>query len=199
MSLFFSFLVGTVSFAKTSAQFSESEDGSDTLTAGSSDTGLQYIIGPGDVLQVSVWKETDFTVSVNVRFDGKVTLPLVGDVQAEGRTPEQLGGDLEQRLSEYIELPQVTVSVTEPNSARYFVIGKVGKQGAYPFTGPVTVVQALALAEGFQEFAKRDKVFVIRVENGKQIGLQVEYDRLEGGKDLESNILLQPGDTIVVP
>jgi len=167
----------------------------------SAETGisLEYTIGPGDVLKISVWKEVDFSADVTVRLDGKITLPLAGDIVAAGRTPEQLGTDLEQKLTDFIELPQVTVSIVGPNSARYFVIGKVQTQGAFPYTGPLRVVQALALAGGFQDFAKKGDIFVLREVDGKQISLPVQYGRLEDGKDLGVNIRLLPGDTIIVP
>jgi polysaccharide export outer membrane protein len=160
---------------------------------------FEYKIGHGDILQISVWRENDFSSKVTVRFDGKITLPLAGDIEAAGRTPEQLGTELEETLAEFIESPQVTVSVDVPNSARYFVIGKVQTQGAFPFMGPLRVMQALALAGGFRDFAKKGDIFVLREVEGRQKRLPVQYERLEEGKYLETNIMLRPGDTIVVP
>jgi polysaccharide export outer membrane protein len=147
-----------------------------------------------------VWKEPELSLkATTVRFDGKLTLPMVGDVSAAGRTPQELARELEVTLKRFIEVPQVTVAVTEARSARYFVLGKVGQQGAFPYLGPIRLVQALALAGGFQEFAKRDRVLVIRETNGKQSVLRVDYGRLESDGNVEANVLLLPGDTVVVP
>lgn len=163
------------------------------------DESLIYTIGPGDVIQVLVWKEPDFSGNFGVRFDGRITLPLVGDVQAAGRTPPELSAELEKQLRRFLEVPQVTAAVAEPNSARYFVIGKVNGQGAFAYIGPIRVVQALALAGGLQEFAKRDRIFVIREVNGAQTHLPVNYEKLVNDKNLRTNIRLLSGDTIVVP
>jgi len=177
---------------------SQQRDRASQKSAPSQETRI-YRIGAGDVLQILVWKEADFSGNFTVRWDGRITLPLVGDVDASGRTPPQLAGDLEEALKRFLEISQVTVTVAEPNSARYFVIGKVGKQGAFPYIGPIRVVQALALAGGFQEFAKLDKIFIIREVSGKQIYYPVDYDQLEGKRRLQVNRPLIPGDTIVVP
>jgi polysaccharide export outer membrane protein len=160
---------------------------------------LEYLISPGDSLNISVWKEPDFSGVFRVRFDGRITLPLAGDIDASGRTPMELSKFLEKELTRFIEFPQVTVGIEE-TSAKFFVIGRVSTQGAFPYTGPLRVVQALALAGGFQDFAKRGNIFVIREVNGKQIQFPVHYDRIEDGRDLETyNFQLLPGDTIVVP
>ncbi len=158
-----------------------------------------YVIGGGDVLQIMTWKEADFTGTFRVRYDGKITLPLVGDVLAAGRTPEQLSAHLEEQIGRFVELAQVTVAIAEPNSAQFFVIGKVAKQGAFPYNGAIRVVQALALAGGFQEFAKLDQIFVIREMAGHLRYFPFNYDDLVGKRKLGGNMTLLPGDTIVVP
>lgn len=159
-----------------------------------------YLIGPGDVVQVFVWKEADLTRDVTVRYDGKMTLPLLGDVLAAGRTPLQLALDIETRLGRFVASPQVTVGVGQPNSRRIFVVGLVTHPGAYPLIGPTTFLQALALAGGFQQFAKSDKVIVVRQAGGTQTLVKVDYKKIESGTDVDGqNIFLEPGDTVVVP
>jgi len=159
-----------------------------------------YLIGPGDVVQVFVWKEADLTRDVTVRYDGKISLPLLGDVPAAGRTPLQLASDLEARLGRFVASPQVTVGVAQPNSHRIFVVGLVARAGAFPLLGPTTFLQALALAGGFQQFAKSDRVIVVRQSAGAQVLVRVDYKKIESGTDVDGqNIFLEPGDTVVVP
>ncbi len=162
-------------------------------------SSLEYAIGGGDVLQILVWKEPDFSGEFLVRFDGRITLPVVGDVKVGGQAPEEVGKLLEQELGRFIETARVTVSVSEANSARFFVIGKVAQQGSFPYIGPIRVVQALALAGGFQDFAKLNRIFVIREAQGNLIYFPVDYEALVNKRNLAVNIPLLPGDTIVVP
>ena len=159
----------------------------------------EYSIGPGDVLALLVWKEPDLTTEVTVRQDGRISVPLLGDLSASGQSPEQLGADLRKKFGQFLEAPHVTVSVTQANSARFFIIGQVNGAGVYPLTGRITVLQALALAGGFTTFAKRDRILVIREMTGQSQFIRVNYKKLEGGKDIQENILLRPGDTVVVP
>lgn len=158
-----------------------------------------YHIGPGDVLRILTWKEADFSGLFPVRYDGKITIPFVGDVDADGKTPVELAKVLEQQIGRFVDAARVTVAVEQPNSARFFVVGKVAQQGAFPYTGPLRVVQALALAGGFQEFAKLDQIFVIREVQGKLIYFPFSYDELVNRRQLGGNMILLPGDTIVVP
>ena len=160
---------------------------------------LAYTIGPGDLVNVLVWKEPDFSGEFAVRFDGRITLPLLGDILAAGKTPPKLSAELEQELRRFIEVPQVTTTIAAAHSARYFVIGKVNSQGAFPYIGPIRVVQALALAGGFQEFASLSRIFVIREVNGALTYLPVDYQQIESNRNLGPNIQLLSGDTIVVP
>ncbi|HXK10016.1 MAG TPA: polysaccharide biosynthesis/export family protein [Vicinamibacteria bacterium] len=155
-----------------------------------------YTIGPADVLQITVWKEPDLTRDVTVRFDGMVTIPLVGDVQAAGRTPGQLADSLAESLKRFIEVPRVTVAVNQPMSAHFFVVGQVTKSGEFPLSGRTTVLQGLALAGGFKEFAKPEGIVIVRQD---QTVVPVNYKRIADGKDVSQNVLLAPGDTIVVP
>ena len=167
----------------------------------------EYRVGPGDVLQLFVWKEPDISRDLTVRFDGKVTVPLLGDVTAGGRTPSQLGSEITRLLARFLAAPQVTVGVGHANSARFYVLGQVAKPGDFPLTGRTTLLQALAIAGGFREFAKTDSIVIVRQDRGLVVPkgrpaeqvIQVSYKRLEAGRDLSENLVLRPGDTILVP
>lgn len=155
-----------------------------------------YTIGPADVLQIIVWKEPELTRDVTVRFDGMVTIPLLGDLPAAGQTPGQLAEAVARGLRRFVEVPRVTVGVSQANSARFYVVGQVGKSGDFPLAGPTTVLQALALAGGFKEFAKPEGIVIVRKN---QVVIPVNYKRIADGKDVSQNVFLAPGDTIVVP
>jgi len=155
-----------------------------------------YVIGPGDVLQIIVWKDPDLSRDVTVRLDGMITVPLLGDLQAAGRAPSQLAASITAGFERYVEGPRVVVTVSQATSARFYVIGQVTKSGEFPLSGSTTVLQGLALAGGFREFAKLEDIVVIQ-KDGTVIG--VNYKRLADGKDIRQNVLLHPGDTIVVP
>lgn len=157
---------------------------------------LDYSIGPADVLQIIVWKEPDLTRDVTVRFDGMVTVPLLGDLPAAGRTPGQLAEALARGLQRFVEMPRVTVAVSQANSARFYVVGQVQRSGDFPLAGPTTVLQALALAGGFKDFAKTESIVIVR--KGQAV-VPVNYKRIADGKDVSQNVLLSPGDTILVP
>lgn len=158
-----------------------------------------YIIGAEDELSINVWKEPEVTRAVPVRPDGKISLPLINDVQAAGLTPMQLRKDLQERLKKFIAEPQVTVVVIKINSQRVFVVGEVARAGAYPLIPNMTALQALSSAGGFTQFANVKKIRILRTENGKQTILIFNYKDVVQGKRTESNILLKAGDTIVVP
>jgi polysaccharide export outer membrane protein len=160
---------------------------------------LEYLIGPGDVLQIFVWKEADLTKEVTVRLDGRVTVPLLGDVDAAGRSPQQLSEELAKSLGKFLESPRVTVGVSQANSTRFYVVGLVGKPGEFPLSGRTTFLQGLALAGGFRDFAKTDSILIIRQERSGQNVIPVNYKKIEDGKDVSQNVPLRPGDTIVVP
>ncbi len=156
-----------------------------------------YIIGAHDVLDISVWKEENLTKTVPVRPDGKISLPLLNDVQASGLTPTQLATEITQDLKKFVTDPQVTVIVREINSQRVYLLGEVTRAGAYPLLPGMTVLQALSSAGGFTQFANLKKIYVLRVENGKQEKFPFNYkEALSKG---DQNIFLKAGDTIVVP
>ena len=155
-----------------------------------------YTIGLGDTLRVAVWKEPELTLDVTVRPDGMITMPLLGDVEAAGRSPGQLAGRLTEELDRLVEHPRVTVSITQANSARIYVVGQMLRPGEFPLTGHMTVLKALALAGGFKEFARPDSIVIVRED---QTVIPFNYKRVAEGKDVSQNILLAAGDTIVVP
>ncbi|MGH9470468.1 MAG: polysaccharide biosynthesis/export family protein [Terriglobia bacterium] len=162
--------------------------------------GPTYIIAPGDVLDISVWKEPDLSFrGLPVRPDGKISLPLINDVQAAGLTAMQLANSVTQRLKKYVEDPLVTVVVTEVNSQRYYVLGEVAHAGVFPLLPGITVLQALSAAGGFTEFANPKKIYILRNENGGQQKFPFNYKDVVAGKNLNENIQLRPGDTIIVP
>lgn len=158
-----------------------------------------YIIGPADVLTVDVWKERELTRSVTVRSDGKISLPLLGDVQAAGETPDQLAKSLTFALGKYVTRPQVTVIVSAMNSHRVYVLGQVAHPGVLLLLGNLTVLQALATVGGPGEFAKLKDIYILRKEQGRQQRFRFNYKAVIRGKDTGQNIVLKPGDTIVVP
>jgi polysaccharide export outer membrane protein len=160
--------------------------------------GADYVIGADDALHISVWKETDLTVSLPVRPDGKISLPLLNDVPAAGLTPMQLAESITERLKKYIADPRVTVVVTAMNSRRVYVLGEVLHTGAVPLLPNMTVLQALASA-GFTQFANLKGIYVLRTENGRQVKLPFNYKQVVKGADPGQNIMLKPGDTVVVP
>ncbi|MGD0544218.1 MAG: polysaccharide biosynthesis/export family protein [Candidatus Acidiferrales bacterium] len=158
-----------------------------------------YVIGPQDVIDVNVWKEPDISRTVPVRPDGKISLPLLNDVQAAGITPAQLGNQITASLKKYVTNPQVTVIVTAINSQRIYVLGEVTRPGAFPLLPGTTVLRGLSSAGGFTQFAKMKGIYVLRLENGKQVKYPFNYKDVVGGKHPEQDILLKAGDTIVVP
>ena len=169
----------------------------DTQESGKS-VGEDFIIGSGDVLNIFVWKELEVSRSVPVRPDGKISLPLVNDVQASGLTALQLKDSLTEKLKQFIADPTVTVTVETVNSQKVMVLGEVGAKGARPLTGPTRIMDVLAGA-GFTAFAKTSKIYVLRDDNGKQLRFNFNYKDYVKGKNLEQNILLKNGDSIVVP
>lgn len=160
--------------------------------------GPSYVIGGDDTLHVSVWKEPDLTATLPVRPDGMISLPLLNDVQAAGLTPMQLAASITEKLKKYIADPHVTVVVTQMNSQRIFVTGEVLHTGAMTLLPNMTVLQAVSSA-GFSQFANTKGIYVLRNENGKQQKYNVNYKQLVKGESMDQNIILKPGDTIVVP
>jgi polysaccharide export outer membrane protein len=162
-------------------------------------SAADYVIGAEDLLDINVWKEPEVSRTVPVRPDGKISLPLLNDVQAAGLTPMQLGSVITEQLKKFIAQPQVTVMVTTINSRRVYVLGEVNRGGAIPLMPNMTVLQALSSAGGFTQFANQKQIHVLRSEDGKQIRFPFNYRQAIQGKDGSQNIILKPGDTIVVP
>lgn len=160
-------------------------------------SGPMYRIGPEDILNVSVWDNKELSLDVVVRPDGKISVPLIQDVQAEGLTAAELSDRIRSGLLAFLKEPQVSVVVKQVNSPKFFVIGNIAKPGTYPLRGDISILQALSLAGGFTEFASRRGIKVVRGIGGRQDVRKVNYfDMIDGGG---GNYLLKPGDTIVVP
>jgi polysaccharide biosynthesis/export protein len=160
----------------------------------------KYVIGNDDVLSISVWKEPDLTKAVPVRSDGKISLPLVGELQATGKTPLQLEGDITGKLKNFITAPEVNVIVQQVNSRKFNVLGEVSKPGSFPLTASTTIMDAIAIAGGFRDFAKKTGVYVLRKgANGSESRLNFNYKSFIKGKNSDQNIRIEPNDTIIVP
>ena len=158
-----------------------------------------YIIGPSDVLEIQVWREPDFSRQVLVRPDGKITFPLIGDIQASDMSTMDLRALLTEKLQGFVDNPEVTVIVLESRSKNFYITGRVNRPGTYPLSSHMTVLQALSVAGGFGEWAHKDNIRIIRRSGEKEEALPFDYDKVISGKNLEQNILLEPNDTIVVP
>jgi polysaccharide export outer membrane protein len=158
-----------------------------------------YVIGGQDVLDISVWKEAELTRTVPVRPDGKISLPLLNDVQAAGLTPTQLAAQITESLKKFVTNPQVTVIISQINSQRIYILGEVNRAGAYPLLPNMTILQGLSSAGGFTLYASLKKIYMFRMENGKQVKYPFNYKDVISGKATDENIVLRAGDTIVVP
>jgi len=159
-----------------------------------------YIIGPSDVLAINVWKDVELSRTVPVRPDGKISLPLIGELQVSGLTALQVQRMVAERLKEYISNPEVTVIVQDVKSRTFVILGKVTKPGSYELGKPTTVLEAIAIAGGFLDFAKSNKIYIIRpTGNGLSETLHFDYKRVIKGRNPEQNVELKSGDTIVVP
>ena len=159
-----------------------------------------YVIGPQDLLAINVWHEPELSRSVPVRPDGKISLPLVGEFNVSGLTPRLLETRLAKELENFVRYPQVTVMIQEANSHKFYIIGEIDRPGAYPLTTRMTVLNALATAGGFRDFAKVQHIYLLRpMPDGSRKRLHFDYKGVVGGKDLNQDIELQTGDTVVVP
>jgi polysaccharide export outer membrane protein len=161
--------------------------------------GSAYIIAPDDVLSIDVWKEAEITRTVPVRPDGKISLPLLNDVQAAGLTATDLASVISERLKKFVANPQVTVIVTTVNSQKIYILGEVPRGGMVPLLPNMTVLQAISSAGGFSQYANQKGVYVLRTENGQQVKYPFNYKEVVKGINIQQNIILKPGDTIVVP
>jgi polysaccharide export outer membrane protein len=158
-----------------------------------------YVIGSDDVLSIVIWREKDMSSEVVVRPDGKISLPLLNELQAAGLTPDQLRSSIEKAASKLVAEPNATVIVKTINSRKVSILGNVGKAGTYPLTGDMTVLQLIALAGGLQEYADAKGITVMRKQEGRDVVLKFNYKDVVKGKNLEQNVSLKPGDTVIVP
>jgi polysaccharide export outer membrane protein len=158
-----------------------------------------FTIGPEDVLGILVWKDQEMSGDVTVRPDGMITLPLIRDVKAAGLTPNQLADRLQEAVREFVTDASVTVVVRQMNSRKVFITGEVARPGAYPLVSSMTVMQLIAVAGGLNEFAEAKSISVMRVEAGKTRTFPFDYKNVASGRKPEQNIVLKPGDTVVVP
>ncbi len=197
-----------LSWAQAPASTTQSAQGTDSVstpvqpaTEGATKAhNDSFVIGNDDHLAISVWKEPELTKAIPVRSDGKISLPLVGEIQASGRTPLQLELDIANRLRNYITVPEVTVIVEQINSKKYNILGQVGRPGAFPLTRSTTIMDAIALAGGFKDFAKTKGVYILRQNpDGTQSRLNFNYKEFIKGKNLSQNVKIEPQDTIIVP
>jgi polysaccharide biosynthesis/export protein len=158
-----------------------------------------YVIGPEDILLISFWRDDSMSGEAVVRPDGKITLKLLNDIDVVGLTPEQLRQKLAKDAKKFLEEPAPTVIVKQINSRKVFITGEVTKPGPYPLNAPTTVIQLITVAGGLNEYAKSEEIGILRTENGKTMRLPFNYKQVREGKKLEQNVLLKPGDTVIVP
>lgn len=159
----------------------------------------KYLIGPEDVLFIQVWKEEQLSQTVMVRTDGKISLPLIDEIQAAGLTPLRLKEVLIQKFKQFVETPIVTVMVREAKSFKIYIGGQVAKPGVYTLVEEITLLQLIPMAGGFTEWANQRKILLVRKEGGQEKRFTINYKKIITGKDLSNNLMLKPGDTIIVP
>ncbi len=194
-----------VVFAGNVSGYSQSPTGGDANAQSESASSAKphddtFIIGNDDLLAISVWKEPELTKSVPVRSDGKISLPLVGEMQATGRTPLQLEQDITARLKNFITLPEVTVIVEKVNSRKFNMLGEVNRPGEFLLTASTTIMDAIAMGGGFKDFAKKSGVYILRKgPDGRETRISFNYKEFIKGKNPAQNIKLEPNDTIIVP
>ena len=197
-------VAGAGAYAGDDAKGNQSKSGAKTAepaqTLVAKNQTSDYIIGSEDVLAVNVWKEPEISKVLPVRPDGKISLPLIGDTAASGLTPKQLQDNIEKNLEAYMSHPEVTVIVQEAKSQRFNIVGEVERPGSYTLGTPMTVLDAIAVAGGFKDFAKRSKIYVLRANpNGSQVRMPFNYKKVIKGRHSEQNVELQAHDTVVVP
>lgn len=176
------------------------QSGSVPPRAGVDFAGEDFVIGTGDMLAINVWKEAEISRVVPVRPDGRISLPLIGELQASGRTPKQLEAEITSKLKDYVSEPEVTVVVQEIRSQKFNVLGMVMRPASYTLTKPMTVLDAIAMAGGFRDFAKQKDIYILRrATDGSQTRLPFNYREVIKGRNSAQNIALQSNDTIVVP
>jgi polysaccharide export outer membrane protein len=166
---------------------------------GSTQEGANYLIGAGDVLEILVWKEPDISRTIRVRPDGKISLPLADDIQASQSTLLQVKERITEALAAYVDQPSVYVMLQENNSKKFYIVGKVNAPGQYVLEKDTTVLQAVAMAGGFTDWAKKDEIVILRRGPRGQFRIEFDYDRVVSGKDIKQNIFLNPDDEVIVP
>ncbi|MEZ4526348.1 MAG: polysaccharide biosynthesis/export family protein [Desulfobacterales bacterium] len=188
------FTVGTVSC--TTDRLSQTAE---AVRLSSALTQNDYLIGKGDILQIVTWKEPDFSGDFPVRIDGKISFPLLDDMHAAGRTTARIRDELTEKLKEYVMHPVVSVSVKSMESQKFYILGEVAKQGEYPLSKNLTVLHAIALAQGFTEWAGKNDIVLIRQENGSETLMKISYGKIVKQGELHQNVLIRADDIIVVP
>ena len=158
-----------------------------------------YLIGRGDVLSINIWKEPELSKQVTVRLDGNISMPLVGDLQAAGFTCTELRDQLTEKFEGYVEVAEVSVTVTQSLSKKIYILGKINSPGEYPLQKNMTILQAISIGRGLDQWADTSNIRLIRNINGVEKTFKVDYDAIVSGDDLSQNVLLQPDDTIFVP
>ena len=188
---FFALLLITPALAQTMG-------GTAVMPAQSPGVGPDYLIGADDILHISVWREQEMTTTVPVRPDGKISLPLIGEVEAAGLTPTALQQSITNKAEKFVTNPQVTVMVTDVRSKRVYVVGEVMRPGSYSMTPTMTALQAITAAGGLTPYANSRRIFVMRKEGGNATRVQFNYHAVVSGRDLNADIALKPGDTVIV-
>lgn len=189
-------LVLAVSPVSTKAQ--DPEEATERPSTFESDQD-SYIIGTGDLLEIITWKEPDFSREVSVRLDGKITLPLLDDLQAAGKKPMELKQEIQERIQEYMEDPIITVIVKSQESQKFYILGEVSSTGEYSLRKSLTVLQAFTLAGGFTEWASKREIILLRREEGQERIIRIDYKNIIKGDDFSQNVFIRANDTIIVP
>jgi polysaccharide export outer membrane protein len=158
-----------------------------------------YVIGSGDVLAIDLWKEATLSKQIAVRLDGNISLPLIDDIQAAGLTCEELESLLEEKYKDFVEAPEISVSLIQSGSGKIYVLGKVSGPGEYPLQKKMTLLQAIARAGGLGAWADTSDIRLVREVSGVERQFRIDYEAIISGKDMSQNIILEPGDTIFVP
>ena len=194
------FALGLLASAAIPASVSaQAGNGASATTGSAIVTPPDYVIGADDVLSVVFFREKELSSEVTVRPDGKISLPLLNDVVAAGLTPEELRDRITKQAGKFVQDPQATVVVKGINSRKVYITGQVEKPGSYALTSRLSVMQLLAMAGGLREYAKGDRIVVMRLERGREVRIRFDYEKVLDGRDSAQNIELQPGDTVVVP
>ena len=192
-------LIVMVTLSLTHVAYSEEENLTSKEETATETDDNYYKIGKGDLLEIIAWKEEDFSREVFVRMDGKISFPLLDDIQAAGRTTMEVKKEIETKLKEFIDNPIVTVILKSPMSQKFYILGEVLKTGEYQLVKKLTILQAFALAGGFTEWASKNEIILLRHENGVDKIIRVNYKNIIKGKDLSQNVSIKINDTIIVP